>query len=265
MNAVLTPTHPGPRAGGRAAGRTAARGPSPLTLLRVELRKSVDTRAGWMLLAGMALLGLLAVGWSLTHPDGEATLDGYVDAATVGVQLVVPVLGVLAMTSEWTQRTALTTFTLVPRRGRVLAAKVGAAVLLGAATAAATTALAALALPVHDLVHDGPVVWGPVARIAGGAVVAAVLVVVMGSAFGALLPNSAAAITAYYVAPTAWTVLAGEVLQDVAPWFDVFGALERIAGFDLDGQLPQTLTALGTWIVLPLAVGTVRSLRRGVS
>ncbi len=242
------------------------RRPSFQQLAVVELRKTVDTRAGRVLLAVTVLLAAVVVVAMLflTSRD-ELAFSGWSGDALIPVLVLLPVLGVLAMTSEWTQRTALTTFTLVPRRGRVLAAKVGAAVLLGAATAAATTALAALALPVHDLVHDGPVVWGPVARIAGGAVVAAVLVVVMGSAFGALLPNSAAAITAYYVAPTAWTVLAGEVLQDVAPWFDVFGALERIAGFDLDGQLPQTLTALGTWIVLPLAVGTVRSLRRGVS
>ena len=36
-------------------------------------------------------------------------------------------LGILLVTSEWTQRTALVSFTLTPVRGRVLVAKVLAA------------------------------------------------------------------------------------------------------------------------------------------
>ena len=34
-----------------------------------------------------------------------------------------PVVGILLVTSEWTQRTAMISFTLVPHRSRVLLAK----------------------------------------------------------------------------------------------------------------------------------------------
>ena len=46
------------------------------------------------------------------------------------ITLLLPIVGILLVTSEWSQRTAQVTFTLVPRRGRVLAAKVSASVVL---------------------------------------------------------------------------------------------------------------------------------------
>ena len=49
------------------------------------------------------------------------------DLALAPVDMILPAIGILAMTSEWTQRTALTTFTLSPRRIPVLFAKLLAA------------------------------------------------------------------------------------------------------------------------------------------
>ena len=40
-------------------------------------------------------------------------------------------LGILLVTSEWGQRTGMVTFTLEPHRGKVIAAKVVAALVLG--------------------------------------------------------------------------------------------------------------------------------------
>ena len=37
--------------------------------------------------------------------------------------IILPLIAILAVTSEWSQRTGLTTFTLVPHRGRIIAAK----------------------------------------------------------------------------------------------------------------------------------------------
>ncbi len=58
------------------------------------------------------------------------------DLALVPVDLILPVVGIMAMTSEWTQRTALTTFTLSPRRIPVLFAKLVAAIALATAVVA---------------------------------------------------------------------------------------------------------------------------------
>ena len=53
-------------------------------------------------------------------------------------------LGILSITSEWSQRTALTTFALVPRRERVVAAKLAAVVLAALASVLASLAVAAV-------------------------------------------------------------------------------------------------------------------------
>src|SRR5690349_7746965 len=86
------------------------------TLIEVELRKMTDTRSGrWILAAIIAVVGG-ALGWKLAHPAVELSFHNYGGAAATFVAYGAPLIGLLAMTSEWTQRTALTTFTLAPRR-----------------------------------------------------------------------------------------------------------------------------------------------------
>jgi ABC-2 type transport system permease protein len=50
----------------------------------------------------------------------------YLTWAGIGATRLLPVVLMLAMTAEWSQRTAMSTFTQEPRRGRVLAAKIAA-------------------------------------------------------------------------------------------------------------------------------------------
>ena len=92
------------------------------TLLRVELRKATDTRSGRWLLALIVGLSVLALGWALAHPADGVSFANYGGGMAGVVAFLAPIIGLLAMTAECTQRTALTTFTLAPRRGQVLAA-----------------------------------------------------------------------------------------------------------------------------------------------
>ncbi len=167
-------------------------------LTAIELRKSVDTRAGGVLLAATLLLTLAPVVWQLLRLDGATPAFGeWTSWASSGVVLLLPVLGILATTSEWTQRTALTTFTLVPRRGRVLAAKLVGAVLLGVVVMGFALAVAALATVGVAEVRDTAPVWGEVGRQVGGSLLASVLNIVRGAAFGALLGQTAVAIALF--------------------------------------------------------------------
>lgn len=93
------------------------------TLTAVEMRKMTDTRSGrWLL--GM-IIGLIGgvLAWKVAHASVEVSTDNYGGATVSILAFFVPVIGLLAMTSEWAQRTALTTFTLAPRRLPVIAAK----------------------------------------------------------------------------------------------------------------------------------------------
>lgn len=250
------------------AARVAApvRRPPFARLVAVELRKSLDTRAGTVLLVLAALLTLAPVGWQLTHLDrGVPDFALWAQTARGGIALLVPVIGILAMTGEWTQRTALTTFTLVPRRGRVVAAKLVAAAVLGAAAMAFALGVAALALVAAAAGHDVSPQWGDVGRVVAGSLVSSGLNLLMGAAFGALVGQTAVAIAVFFVAPTLWGVAGTALLGDDARWLDVFSAFGALSDLGTGGQGGQIVTAVAVWVGLPLLLGTLRSLRRDVS
>ena len=95
------------------------------------------------------------------------------------VNILLPVLGILTVTSEWSQRTAQTTFTLVPVRGRVLVAKLAAGVVMAVASVAASMVIAAAANVVAIATgSDGG--WGVDAVALGNAVVAQLIGVIWG-------------------------------------------------------------------------------------
>jgi ABC-type transport system involved in multi-copper enzyme maturation permease subunit len=249
---------------GRHAGDV--RRPSFALLTTVELRKSVDTRAGRALLALVLLLSCLIVGFGIYQGQADGlTYDAWLRDATYPVVLLLPVVGVLAMTSEWTQRTALTTFTLTPRRLRVLAAKFTAAVVLGLAATAIVDALTAAGLAVRGAVLGADVTWGNLPSTIGGSAVSAGLALVMGAAIGAMVMQTAAAVVTYFVAPTAVLLAVAAISPERAPWVDVQESFGWLARFDVSGHAGQLVSALALWIALPFAIGVWRSVRRNVS
>ena len=58
--------------------------------------------------------------------------------------IVLPVIAILSVTSEWSQRSGLATFTLVPHRERVIAAKAIASIGVAVATIPLALAIGAL-------------------------------------------------------------------------------------------------------------------------
>ena len=116
--------------------RAARRRPTiPLgRVVRVELRKMFDTRSGFWLMASLVIVGVLAtVGTILFAPDDELTHNTFAAAIGFPMTIVLPIIAILAITGEWSQRTGLTTFTLVPNRRRVLLAKTISSVVVGIA------------------------------------------------------------------------------------------------------------------------------------
>src|SRR4051812_1823564 len=82
-------------------------------LLRAELRKLMDTRAGFWLLTAIGLITVAVVVVFLCVADADQlTYMNFVGATATPQSLLLPVLGILAVTAEWSQRTGLVTFTL---------------------------------------------------------------------------------------------------------------------------------------------------------
>jgi ABC-2 type transport system permease protein len=233
-------------------------------LLRVEWGKATDTRAArWLLaLVAASTVGLMLV--PLLAPGSiDQTYMSYLGFAAIGLTVLLPVVSILTLTSEWSQHTALTTFTQEPRRTRVINAKVAVSLLLAAGAAvfgglvtAAGLAVAAASGRALDMDLNAGVVVGYLLFV--------LLNVLTGMAFGALLHNSAAAIVLYFALPTAFGLL-GQVLKSVGQWVDSSTTFDWLRQGEWSGHTPQILVSATIWLVIPLAAGLVRTARREIN
>ena len=93
------------------APRPAPPGIPMARLVAVELRKYVDTRAGFWLLVGVAIAAVMVTGtvllWATPEEFTQAT---FTSAINIPTAVILPIIAVLSVTAEWTHRTGLTTF-----------------------------------------------------------------------------------------------------------------------------------------------------------
>ncbi|SFF46778.1 hypothetical protein [Blastococcus tunisiensis] len=239
------------------------------TLVRVELRKSADTRAGFWLLVSLGVLALAAPALILFFADPpDKALSEYVAVAQLPVALLLPVLGILLVTSEWSQRTALSTFALVPQRSRVLLAKLLAAVVLGGLGVVATLLSGVLAVALTPVLTADPASWSLEPAQVAQTALAQVLVVLVGVAFGLLLLSSPLAIVVYFALPTAFTVLVSTVasLDWLRDWWDLTTTTGPMYSGDLQGEgWAQVGTSTLLWLVVPLVAGWIRVQRSEIA
>ncbi|MFI7611642.1 hypothetical protein ACIBP6_10525 [Nonomuraea terrae] len=256
----MTTTASGTPSRSEAAG--ASRGVPFGRLLRVETRKLFDTRGNLVLSAVLLVLSLaLVVGRSVV--TGETRFFTLAGTAAIALGVLLPVLGVLTMTGEWSHRTALTTFTLEPRRGRVLAAKC-----LSAGSAAVVVSLISLLFAaLVTAAHGGEARWGvdPLALL--GWIATMVLMTGEGLALGLLLLNAPAAIVICLVSPMLWGFVArlGTTGETPASWLDLNATTNALMNADMSPTAAaQLATSALAWIVLPLAAGFLRVLRTDI-
>lgn len=237
-------------------------------LMAIELRKTVDTRAGFWLLAASALLAIVVVGLTLAFGYATDLMFGVFFARTVGaVSVLLPVVGLLAITSEWSQRTAVTTFALVPRRERVIAAKLLAGLLVALASVAVCLAISLAATALVPVVGHGDGRFDVAASGLASAVLFMAMWMVAGAALGLLVMRSAPAIVLSFLIPMSIAGTAAGIPGAERPlrWVDLgTTATELNAGHPAVSGTEWAYIASGVaiWVLVPLAIGFVR-LRRG--
>ncbi|MBW8483255.1 ABC transporter permease [Actinomadura parmotrematis] len=244
--------------------------PSPVRLTVVELRKAVDTRSGRWLLAAIVAAGLAlmpVILFTVDAPDQD--LGEFFAASQLGVSVLLPVLGILTVTAEWSQRTALSTFLLVPDRHRVLAAKLAACAALAALCTAAGLAVAVLARAAGALLGRSSGAWTVEPRPVATMLLFAVVTTMIGVAFGALFANTPLAIVLYFLLPTVWATLGEMVarLHGAARWLDTAKTLDPLTRPEHIGgvEWARAGVSLLVWLALPLAAGAWRLARREVA
>jgi hypothetical protein len=215
-------------------------------LVRVEVRKAFDTRAGrWLVgcTAGLALVGDLLIAIILAAKDESLAYGDLVAGAAFVCSILLPVLGIMLVTSEWSQRTAMTTFALL--------VGVLCNLLYGA--------------------FGGSLDWtfgwtGFLAFVA-----TQTMAMLGGFALACLLLNTPAAIVVFFVYK--W-VLPGLLaigaalmawFNDVVHWIDFQSAQNELYDAPLTGAQWAHLVVSGLiWLVIPLAIGLWRIRRAEV-
>lgn len=259
----------------REVARAAKPAPRRIPMSRivgVEFRKSFDTRSGFWLLASIGILAVLATTATILFaPDDELTYEAFATAVGFPMAIVLPMVAILSITSEWSQRTGLTSFTLVPHRGRIIAGKAIVALVVGVTSMLLAAAIGALGNVVGTAITGTETVWDVSATELAYIVLANILGMAVGFMLGVLIRNSPGAIVAYFVyslvLPTITTVLAEtqDWFADKQQWVDFNYAQGALFDGAMSGQEWAQLAVTGLfWLVLPLTVGIWSVLRSEV-
>jgi ABC-type transport system involved in multi-copper enzyme maturation permease subunit len=260
---------------GTAVAPRPRRKPAPIPasrIVKVEFRKMFDTRAGFWLMASIGILAVLAtVAVIAFAPDEAQTLDTYATAFGFPMAVILPMVAILSVTSEWSQRSGLTTFTQVPSRGRVVAAKAFCAVVVGVVSMLVALGIGSLGNLVGTAISGAPTTWDLGASAFANIMLAQVLGMMVGFMLGVLIRNSAGAIVAYFVysllLPTVFGMLAAfqDWFSDLQPWVDFNYSSTRLYDNTMTGEYWAQLGVSGLiWLVVPLGVGLVMLLRSEV-
>ena len=251
------------------------REPAPIPMTRVvgvELRKSFDTRSGFWLLASIVIASVLATGAVLLWaPDSELTYSTFATAIGFPMAVILPVIAILSVTSEWSQRSGLTTFTLVPHRGRVIRAKAYVAVGVGVASMLVAMAVGAVGNLVGPAIAGVDRVWDVTVLDLAQIILANVLGLMIGFMLGVVIRNSAGAIVGYFVygfvlPPLAMLLAASQQwFKDLQPWVDFNWAQGALYNGSLTGeQWAQLGVTTALWLVIPLGIGLAMLMRSEV-
>lgn len=244
-------------------------------LVKVELRKMFDTRSGFWLMASIAIVATIAtivvILVQTLNENAHITYSAYGSAVGFPMAVLLPIIAILAVTGEWSQRTGLITFTLVPHRGVLIAAKALAAVIVGAASMLLAMGLGAIGNVIGSAIAGADLVWDLGVGEFFLILLANVLGLLIGFMLGVLIRNSAAAIVGYFVyslvLPGLLELLSQLVgwFKDIRPWIDFNFAQGKLFDPPVSGeQWAQVGTSGLIWFVIPLALGIWAVLRSEV-
>lgn len=240
-------------------------------LAKVEFRKAVDTRAGrWFTLSILAVVLVVEVIYAFAAPDDSKNYGDFLSVAGGALGYFMPILIIMLVTSEASQRNGLVTFTLEPRRSRVVVAKflagfglAVAVMVLAALLAAAGTLLGAASGASPEWSVDGNLLFN-------GFVLANAIGVLIGFALATLIMNTPGAIVGYFVYSLILPIAVGILsalssgFEKIAPWIEFNTAQTPLfmGDFTPTGEEWAQIATSGTiWLVIPLTLGIVRLLR----
>lgn len=252
-----------PTAGPPTRPRTSHRDIPLSRIVTTELRKMLDTRSGSWLAANILILTVLAtVAVIAFAPENQLTYGTFVAAVGIPTSLVLPMIAILSVTSEWSQRSGQTTFTLVPHRRRVIAAKAVASLAVAVVSIPLALGAGAVGTIIGSAIAGLDPTWDLTVTNLLTIGLANILSVLVGFTLGVLIRSSAAALVAYFVyqfvLPTLAMLLAASQpwFRDLEPWVDFDYAQNALFGAAVTTEQWAQIGVTGLiWLAIPLAVG----------
>ena len=242
---------------------------SSIALIRSEIRKLTTTR---MPLAFGAVLLVIAVTNGIavavgTDMDGsKAFISTAADqkslmAFATNALMVAGLFGAIAAAREYAHNTVVSTFLITPNRGRALRAQLVAIGVAGAIVGMAGTALTALAvaaaLPLTDF--DFLVSSGDLAQVLVASGWAGAAGAVLGAGLGTIVRNTGGAVTAAVLVLVIAPPVIVQLASGAAPW--VPGTLAAVlSGVAEDTGTGAATVAIALWAAVP-ALAALWSLR----
>ena len=229
----------------------------------VELRKMFDTRAGLWLMASIVIFALVStVGTIAFAPESDLTFYTFSAAIGFPMTVILPIIAILAITGEWSQRTGLTTFTLVPQRMRVIFAKVIASLIVGVASMLVALVFGVAGNLIGPAITGTERVWDVSLVHFLEIVLGSLISLLLGTTLGILFRSSPVALVAYFVIafllPTVLGVLVANEpgFLDLQRWVDLSLAQSFLFDGTISGVQWARLTVATTlWLVVPAFLG----------
>jgi ABC-2 type transport system permease protein len=241
-------------------------------VVRVELRKMFDTRSGFWLIASIGIFGLIATIATIAFAsDDDLTYYNFAAAIGFPITVILPMIALLSITSEWSQRSGLTTFTYVPSRRRVVMAKTWSAVIVAIASMLFAFAVGAVGNVLGSTIAGTPTVWDLSVAHATTIVLGNMVSLSIGVMLGMLLRSSAGGLVTYFVlvlvVPNLTGLLAANQswFKDLQPWVDLpFAQTPLFEGMNTGADWAHVATSFTLWIVIPGYFGLRRVMRSEV-
>lgn len=263
MTAAATPPLAGPRSA-----------IPPLRFSRVlarEFRKSVSIRANRWFLALLAVAAIAAATgfyvYFMLTTSGAAPLTW----AQLGRIIVDPLMTLLGCflitltTSEWTNRSIMTTFTLTPRRGWVLSAQLVVALTYALALWVLCLGLGTLVASLLSPRENVDISWSVTAWDVFGPLLPNLGLAISAFLLGIAVMNGSAAIVMWMMVPAFLNTLLNfnGIISDIAQWLNLKVALNAaVADPGAAVNWGRTATSAVLWLAVPAVIGIWRALHR---
>ena len=234
-----------------------------MKLAKSEWVKLWTTRTTWTMLGiGLLLEALFAGLFTGLVSAGELDTMEEIATGTGLLMVLMLVLGVLVITTEFRHGTASSTFLASPKRYPVLLAKLGIALLVGTLAGLAFFVVnGGLAMPLFEGRTGRLPSAGDLAAVYSGVIVSFALLCAFGFGIGAIVRNQVGAIIAaiafFFIVSSLPELLPGSIgeyfpaqaLGALHGWEEGDGTLNQVGGGLVLAAWAAALTAIGTALI----------------